>query len=86
MPMIRPRSDVVYGICRGLPSARPCDVKRHCTGLFLGLMAAPISMLTSSTLDGCDFYNPCSYLVTPKLYFIEIEVNSIKGKICTLLK
>ena len=66
-----------------LITPRPCDVKRHCTGLFLGLiqkkMAVPISMLTSSTIDGCDFYNP--------LQFIEIEVNtcSIKGKICTVL-
>ena len=35
---------------------------------------------------GVIFIIHCSYLVIPKLYFIEIEVNSIKGKICTVLK
>ena len=37
-------------------------------------MAAPISMLTCSTIDGFDFN---IYLVIPKLYFIEREANSI---------
>ena len=49
-------------------------------------MAAPISMLTSSTIDGCDFIIHCSYLVILKLHFIEREVNSIIGKIYTVLK
>ena len=44
-------------------------------------MAAPISALT-----GVIFIIHCSYLVILKLHFIEREVNSIIGKIYTVLK
>ena len=45
-------------------------------------MVAPISML----IDGCYLYNPLQFFGNPKLYFIEREVNSIIGKIYTVLK
>ena len=53
-----------------LITPRPSDVKRHWTGLFLGLnlekkMAAPVSMLTTSTIDGCDFDNPLQLFRNP---------------------
>ena len=46
----------------------------------------PSACLQGQRLTGVIFIIHCSYLVIPKLYFIEIEVNSIKGKICTVLK
>ena len=46
----------------------------------------PSACLQVERLTGVIFIIHCSYLVIPKLYFIEIEVNSIKGKICKVLK
>ena len=46
----------------------------------------PSACLQVQRLTGVIFIIHCSYLVIPKLYFIEIEVNIIKGKICTVLK
>ena len=68
-----------------LITPRPCDVKRHCTGLFLGLIQKkkwlrPSACLQVQRLTGVIFIIHCSYLVIPKLYFIEREVNSIQGK------
>ena len=68
-----------------------CDVKRHCTGLFFRLnlekkWLRPSVCLQVQRLTDVIFIIHCSYLVIPKLYFIEIEVNSITGKICTVLK
>ena len=49
---------------------------------WLGLSAC----LQIQRLKSVIFIIHCSYLVIPKLYSIEIEVNSIKGKICTVPK
>ena len=91
---IRTSSDVVYGICRGLPSAHHASAvwrkaPLHRTIFRLNLEkngCAHQHCLQVQRLTGVIFIIHCSYLVIPKLYFIEIEVNSIKGKICRVLK
>ena len=65
---------------------RKVPLHRTIFRLNLEKMAAPISMLTIQRLTGVIFIIHCSYLVIPKLYFIEIEVNSLKRKIGTVLK
>ena len=49
-------------------------------------MLRPSSCLQVQQLTGVIFIIHCSDLVIPKLYFIEREVNSIIGKIYTVLK
>ena len=70
---------------------RPSDVKRHWTGLFLGLIEKKwlrpwSACLQVQRLTGVIFIIQCSHFVIPKLYFIEREANSIIGKVVLITR
>ena len=72
-------------------TSRPSDVKRHWTGLFLGLIEKKWLRPWSACLQvqrftGVIFIIQCSHFLIPKLYFIEREANSIIGKVALITR